>query len=63
MTIEELRHKHPKETKDWTDKQCQEYCRSLEAFTNIFLEYVAKKLSGKSVPFKLPLDHHEEKRQ
>jgi len=59
MTIEELRLKHPQETKNWTDKQCQEYCRSLEVLTNIFIDYTEKRLNRLSQSTKLPIDPYE----
>jgi len=49
MTITELRQKHPDETKHWQDKQCQEYCRSLEVFVNLFIDYAEKQLHTEKV--------------
>lgn len=40
MTVSELRIKHPSETKDWTDEKCQEYCRTLETLTNLYIQHV-----------------------
>jgi len=49
MTITELRQKHPDETKHWQDKQCQEYCRSLEVFVNLFIDYAEKQLHKEKI--------------
>jgi len=47
MTIPELRKKHPEETKNWHDKQCQQYCRSLEILSSIFFDYTVKRLDNR----------------
>lgn len=49
MTISELRKKHPDETKYWKEEQCQQYCRSLEVLSNLFIDYVEKQLQKKKV--------------
>ena len=49
MTITELRKKHPEETKYWRDEQCQQYCRTLEAFVTLFIDYAENQLQKKEV--------------
>ena len=49
MTVTELRKKHPQETEHWQDEQCQQYCRSLEVLSNVFIDYVEKQLQKKTV--------------
>lgn len=49
MTITELRQKHPEETKEWQDEQCRQYCRTLEAFVNLFIDYTELQLQKKEV--------------